>query len=163
MRIMPFLVVPFFAFLTACEQTGIMKPQLVASPDKVSMMLADAADRTSDALEALAAIEQSRTPGIAVPPIANAPKELSRAVTIQWTGPAEPLLRQLAGRAGYGFMAFGNQPSVPPIVNIDAENRRTVEILRDVGLQLGTRADVKVDAAKKMVELHYAPNRGAGG
>ncbi|MEC7029136.1 MAG: hypothetical protein VXW91_05640, partial [Pseudomonadota bacterium] len=51
-----------FSLLTvvsACTSNEVIKgenPQLVASPDKVSAMLAQAADRASVALETLAAV-----------------------------------------------------------------------------------------------------------
>ncbi|MEM6810933.1 MAG: DotD/TraH family lipoprotein [Pseudomonadota bacterium] len=148
--------------LPACAQMTQRSPQVVASPDKVSLMLAEAADKASNALEALAAVEQSRAPAIAVEPIHNAPSELKRAATINWIGPADTLLRKLADRASYTFISVGNKPPVPLVVNIDKENAPVIEILRDVGLQLGMRADVKVDSINRMVELHYSPVTGLG-
>ena len=47
-------------------------PQLVAQPDKVSMMLAQAADRASNALETLAAVEQNGHRKL-VPAVGNVP------------------------------------------------------------------------------------------
>jgi len=137
--------------------------QVVASPDKVSLMLAEAADRASNSLETLAAIEQTKSPGVAVQPIHNAPEELSRAMTITWVGPPEDLLRKLADRASYNFVALGNRPPVPLVVNTDVQNMPVIEILRDIGLQLGVRADVKVDSTRQIIELHYAPVTGVGG
>ena len=138
-------------------------PQLVASPDKVSLMLAEAADRASIALETLAAVEQARSPGIAVGPIVGAPKELTRAITVNWVGPVEPITRTLANRAGYVFQSVGNPPPVPIVVSINVENQPVIDVLRSIGLQLGMRADIKVDGHRKMVEVHYAPNTGVGG
>ena len=126
-------------------------------------MLAEAADKASNSLETLAAIEQERSPGVAVQPIHNAPEELSRAITITWVGPPEQILRKLADRASYNFVALGNRPPVPLVVNIDVQNEPVIEILRNVGLQLGVRADVKVDSERKIIELHYAPVTGVGG
>ncbi|MFP4313407.1 MAG: DotD/TraH family lipoprotein [Alphaproteobacteria bacterium] len=135
-------------------------PQLVAAPDSVSAMLADAADRASTALETLAAVEYSRSPGVAVSTIGDAPAELRRAITVNWVGPVEPITKTLADRAGYNFLAIGNAPPVPLVVSLDVENRPIIDVMRDIGLQLGLRADVKVDAARKAVEIHYAPNSG---
>ena len=137
-------------------------PQVVANPDKVSLMLAEAADKASNALQTLAAIEQSSAPAVAVQPIHNAPPELMRAMTLTWYGPVEQLLKKLADRASYSFMTVGNQPPVPLVVSMDVENQPVIETLRDVGLQLGTRGDVKVDSTRRMVELHYAPVTGMG-
>ena len=150
-------------FLSACSPGKIMRdPQVVSSPDKVSLMLAEAADKASNALETLAAVEQAQAPSVAVQPIHNAPPELRRAMTITWMGPAEGLVKKLAERANYTFIALGDKPPAPLTVNIDAENQPVIDILRDVGLQFGMRADIKVDSVQQMVEIHYAPVTGMG-
>ena len=149
--------------LGACAPGKIKRdPQVLTSPDSVSLRLAEAADKASNALETLAAVEQAKAPAIAVQPIHNAPPELKRAITITWVGPAEGLVKRLADRASYTFIAVGNKPPVPLTVNIDAENKPVIDILRDVGLQFGQRADLKVDSVRQMVEIHYAPVTGIG-
>ena len=137
-------------------------PQLVATPDTVSAMLADAADRASKALETLAAVEYSRTPTNTIAPVNNAPIELRRAITVNWIGPVETITKTLADRAGYNFLVIGNTPPVPVVISVDAENLPVIDVLRDVGLQLGARGDVKVDSAQRVVEIHYPPNTGVG-
>jgi len=154
-----------FPLLGGCSSTGFSddSPQLVASPDDVSVMLADAADRASKALETLAAVEYSKAPGVAVAPVGeNAPIELRRAVTVNWVGPVEPITKTLAERASYKFQTIGSAPPVPMVVSIDVENRPVVDVLRDIGLQLGMRGDVRVDSGQRIVEIHYAPNTGVG-
>lgn len=148
--------------LSACAPPK-RNAQVVASPDKVSLMLAEAADKASNSLETLAAIEQAKAPGVSVEPIHNAPEELQRAMTLSWVGPPEQVLRKLADRASYNFIALGNRPPVPLVVNVDVQNQPVIEILRDIGLQLGVRADVRVDSTRQMIELHYAPVTGVGG
>ena len=138
-------------------------PQIVASPDSVSIMLAESADRASSALETLAAVEQARTPATSMSPLGDVPQELRRTITVNWVGPIEPIAKTLADRAGYSFLVLGNEPSIPVVVSVDAENSRVVDVLRDIGLQLGKRGDVKVDAKTRMVEIYYAPNAGVGG
>lgn len=149
--------------LAGCEQLPKRDPQVVATPDKVSLMMAEAADKASNALETLAAVEQNKSPGVAVQPIHNAPPELQRAVTVNWVGPPEQVTKILAERASYTFIAVGNRPPVPPIVNIDVQGEPVIDVLRDVGLQLGVRGDIKVDSVRKIIELHYAPVTGLGG
>lgn len=152
------------ASLAACAgakpNIGSRDPQVATVPDKVSLMLAEAADRSSAALQTLAAIEQARTPDVAVAPIASAPIELKRAVTTSWVGPVEPVVKMLADRASYGFQTVGNPPPVPIIVSIAVENKPVIEVLRSIGLQLGVRADVTVDSERQIVEVHYGPNTG---
>ena len=145
--------------LAGCESGNFIKaknPQVAANPDKVSVMLAESADRASRSLEKLAAIEQTRTPDASVAPIANAPRELRRAVTINWVGPVETIAKKMASRASYNFRVLGEKPPVPVVVSLDKNNARVIDILRDIGLQLGARGDIKVDAQAKLVELQYA-------
>ncbi len=160
-RTLPLILV--LTLLPACSHPPRRDPQVVTSADKVSLMLADAADRASNALETLAAVEQNRSPGVAVDPINDAPVELRRAVTVTWAGPVEQLTKRLADRASYNFMTIGDPPPVPLVVNVDVENRPVIDVLRDVGLQLGLRADLKVDSPRRMVEIRYTPNAGVGG
>lgn len=138
-------------------------PQVAAAPDKVSAQLAEAADRASVALETLAAVEQARSPGIAVAPIENAPPELRRAITVNWVGPVEQVTKTLADRAGYSFNTIGNVPVTPVVVSLDVENKPVIDVLRNIGLQLGMRADIRVDGTRRVVEIQYAPNPGVGG
>lgn len=151
--------------LNACGSTESFsdkRPQLVAEPDAVSAMLADAADRASNALQTLAAVEHHRTPGVAVNPVGDAPAELRRAITVNWVGPVEPITQTLANRAGYEFISVGRPPSIPIVVSLDVENKPVIEVLRDIGLQLGLRADVRVDGNARAVEIHYPPAGGIG-
>ncbi len=171
-----FLILPLLlglAFTSSCsaldsKRGGSSKfsggsPQIVASPDTVSVMLAESADRASLALEELAAVEKTRAPAANMSPVSDVPVELRRAITVNWVGPIEPIAKTLADRSGYSFLVLGNQPVIPVVVSIDAENTRVIDVLRDIGLQLGMRGDVKVDASSDSVELHYTPNAGLGG
>ena len=152
------------ASLPACSQRPIYfsneSPQIVASPDKVSSMLAEAADRASDALEKLAAVEYAKSPGVAVAPVAGAPRELRRAITVNWIGPVEPITKTLADRATYHFSVLGNEPPTPLVISLDVENMPVIDVLRDIGLQLGSRADIRVDVERRAVEIHYPPTPG---
>lgn len=151
--------------LTGCE-TGypirVKDPQLVSQPDKVSMMLAQAADKASNALEALAAVEQRRTPAGQVPAIVGAPPELMRAITINWVGPVDQIVKTLADKSSYRYVVLGVAPATPATVSVDVTNKPIIEVLRSIGLQLGARADVYVDSAEQIVALTYAPVTGRG-
>lgn len=149
-------------FPASQQQPRAADPQMVAQPDRVTLMLADAADRAASALQNLAAVEQARTPVEPAGTIPNAPTELRRAVSIQWTGPVEPILKQLANRASYSYSTVGDKPPVPIVVDVNAQGQPVIEVLRSVGLQSGGRAKVVVDSQQKAVELHYAPVNQSG-
>ena len=63
---------------------------------------------------------------------------------------------------GYNFLVVGSPPVVPIVVSIDSENMPVIDVLRNIGLQLGMRGDIKVDGPGRIVELHYPPNMGVG-
>jgi defect-in-organelle-trafficking protein DotD len=148
------------ALLMAACTTSKVDQQLVAEPDPVALRLASAVDRASAALQTLASVEQARNPGVAVQSVPFAPQELRRTVSVDWVGPIEPVVRRLTDRAGYQMQINGDVPPVPVVVTIRAEEKSVVEVLRDIGLQAGRRANIAVDPDRHVVELNYAPLSG---
>ena len=149
----------FMSTLAACAQYKVDQ-QLVAEPDPVALRLSAAVDKASVALQTLASVEQARNPGVALQMPPSAPQELRRIVSVDWTGPIEPIARSLADRAGYQVQINGDRPPVPVVVSVVAREKSVIEVLRDVGLQAGQRADVVVDPDHHIVELNYAPVSG---
>lgn len=142
------------AILSGCQTK--VDQQLVADPDPVSLRLANAVDRASTALKTLASIEQSRNPNMQIESVANAPQELRRVMTVDWDGPIEPITRSVIERAGYKIKINGNEPATPIIISLKSREKQVIELLRDIGLQAGRRADIVVDVESKTVELNYA-------
>ena len=139
------------------------RPQIVAQPDEVNALLAEAATKASNALQTLASVEYAQSPAPVAAPIGNAPASLRRGITVNWVGPVEQIAKTLADRASYSFSALGTPPPVPVVVSVDAENTPLIEVLRDIGLQMGKRADVTVDSAQRVVEIHYPQIPGVDG
>jgi defect-in-organelle-trafficking protein DotD len=133
---------------------------VVATPDSVAVRLADAADKASKSLQSLAAIEQERTPA-ALPPITpvNPQDDLTKPMSVAWTGPVAPLLQRLAIRVGYQYQQIGMPPTAPVTVSINVIERPVLEVLRDAGMQMGSRANLVVDSNRHVVELQYATNQ----
>ena len=141
--------------LTSCAYVPNAQPQMVAEPDTVDLMLADAADRATRALETLSAMEQTQIPAQTTAIVPNAPQELQRAVTFNWTGPVEPLVEELSRKVGYRYGIIGAKPNTPILINMAATNKPLINVFRDIGIQMGARADLKVDAASRMIEVQY--------
>jgi len=150
-------------WLAACapHQGASVQNQLVVEPDSISLRLINAVDQAAASLKTLAQVEQARHPNFSVATVPDAPIELRRTLSIDWNGPIEPLARRLADRAGYNFMSIGDKPPVPIVISITAVQKPIVELLRDVGLQAGTRADIIVDVDRHVVEVSYAPITGS--
>jgi len=151
-------LLPFFgglALLAGCANPTLTP--VAAEPDIVTVKLAAAADKASQALDSIAGIEQMRRP--AAPPLENydtASPSLLQPITLRWSGPIEQVSRALAERGGLKFHVKGNVPSVPLAVNVDVYQQPILHVLRDIGLQAGSRADLAVDGVNGVVELRYA-------
>ena len=156
--IIPTVILSAVLLLAGCSGYQVTsRSQLVAEPDSTSLRLADAADRAASALELLAAVEQTRTPSAGVAALDDVPEQLRRSISVTWVGPVEPIAEKLADRAGYSFSTLGDRPPIPVIVTVEAVNKPLIDILRDIGLQVGNRADLIVDAQRQVVEVSYAP------
>lgn len=144
--------------LSACQPHLTREdPQVVVSPDRTDLMLADAATRATKALESLASLEQAKNPNAGDIALPDAPTELRRSITLNWNGPVEPVARLLADRAGYKFQAIGAPPPTGLLVQVDARAEPVVSVLRSIGLQMGNRAILKVNPNTRVVEIQYAP------
>jgi len=139
------------------SSTPDIKP-VATEPDVVTVKLAAAADKAAKALDSISNIEQQKNP--AVPPVPDdygtAPPNMMQPVSIRWSGPIEQIARTLAERAGLRFRVKGREPAVPLVVNVDAYQQPILHVLRDIGLQAGTRADLAIDQNEGVVEVRYA-------
>ncbi len=143
--------------VSACANNQTVTP-LATEPDVVSVRIADSAEKASRALDVIAGIEQQRGPATpAVEDYSNAPPAFTQLITVKWTGPIEQITQTLATKAGMNFRAQGQTPPVPLTVNVDVYQQPLVEVLRNIGLQAGQRADLSVDGRGGTIEIRYAP------
>ncbi len=143
--------------LSACAYNPAQRQtQLVAEHSSVDLMLADAADRATRALETLSAMEQSKMPIKPIASVPNAPQELQRAVTFNWTGPVEPLVEELSRKAGYSYGVIGAKPATPITVSLNVMNKPLINVLRDIGMQMGARGDLNVNSQSRAIEVQYS-------
>jgi defect-in-organelle-trafficking protein DotD len=144
--------------LTSSDSSLPPKTGIATEPDIVSIKLAQAADKASKALDAIANIEQQKNSTTAPLQIdyANASPNIMQPVSLRWSGPIDQVSRVLAERAGMRFRTLGRAPEVPLVVNIDAYKQPILHVLRDIGLQAGTRADLSVNQNEGVVEVRYA-------
>ena len=81
--------------------------------------------------------------------------EMSGTVSVDWSGPAEPLLRQIALISGYRLRVLGTNPAIPVLVSVYAKDLPLADIIRDIDLQAGKKAYVKVFPRSRIIELCY--------
>lgn len=144
--------------MAGCTMMQRQPPQ-VTQPDPALMALARSANEIQQTWNELGAIERARGPayqrfsdefdGVL-------PAGLERQASIDWNGPIEPLIRQIARDAGYGFRVVGRSPAIDVSVAIVSTQPTPLGfILRDVGHQAGDRAGVVLNGDH--IEIRY-PN-----
>jgi defect in organelle trafficking protein DotD len=79
-------------------------------------------------------------------------------VSLDWSGPVEPLVQQIANASNYRMRVLGTAPAIPVLVTIYAKNSVLADVLRDVGYQCGRRANVLIFPDSRVIELRYAKN-----
>lgn len=142
--------------LVACATP---KPPKNYNVNKTDDSLAEASYAVSRSIVDLAETAQAAhpIPDLAPPP-SPATYGMSGLTTVDWSGPVEPLVRQLALAANYRVAVLGTQPGIPVLVTVYAKNVMLGDVLRDVGYQCGRRATVTVYPEGRVIELRYAKN-----
>ncbi len=119
--------------------------------------LADSAKTVSDAVQkmARAADMQARKDRL---PLAKR-RELSafsRYVTIDWTGPLEPLLKRIARTNHYKLRVIGSHPVIPILVSLNVHDTPISTVLRDLRFQTRKQqVHIATYPTKKIIELRY--------
>lgn len=80
---------------------------------------------------------------------------LGARVAVDWSGPIEPLMREIAAFSGYNFKVLGLEPAIPVIASVSHEDVELGDIARDVHLQSKDRADIVIYPNSRTIELRY--------
>ncbi len=80
---------------------------------------------------------------------------LNRHVFIDWSGPVEQLLVDLAKLTGYQSHVIGATPVIPPLVTLNHHHIKVLDVIRDAALQIHQKADLVVYPDEQLIELRY--------
>jgi defect-in-organelle-trafficking protein DotD len=83
---------------------------------------------------------------------------MAQLTSIDWSGPVEPLVKQLAQASEYRLRVLGTHPAIPVLVTLNEKNIMLADAIRDVGYQCGRRATVVIYPDTRVIELRYAKN-----
>ena len=156
-------IVLFFIFgcLTACCTThtlpdSISSPETGGSSNTVEVKLSEAAMSVSRSLNELKSLEKT-----VYPPSKPLPRPTSSildklVVSVDWSGPVEPLLKRIAAQADFKLSVLGRRPAMAALVSITEHRARLSSIIRNIDVQLGKQGDIAVYPAKATIELRYA-------
>jgi defect in organelle trafficking protein DotD len=148
--------------LTACVHSDMAPQQfnntssLTKVSDAAADQIAEAAASVSHSLTNLEAVERANM----APQTAKIYPNVSAVSipgnsSIDWNGPLEPLVQQIAKATGYHVHIIGAAPLPPIIVTVHEDQAPNADILRNAALQVGTRAAIKTNPGKKIIELRY--------
>ncbi len=80
---------------------------------------------------------------------------LSRKLNVDWSGPVQPLLQDIAMLTDYHLKVIGHPPAIPVLVNVTEEHITAHELIRHLRAQVVQRADILVFPDSGIIELHY--------
>jgi defect-in-organelle-trafficking protein DotD len=76
------------------------------------------------------------------------------AVDIDYIGPAQPLLEEIAFRYGYRYVETGKIRDLAP-VNLRVQSAPVEEVLHNIAYQIDSNASVELDRQAKVLRLLY--------
>lgn len=131
-------------------------PIVPRTTDPVVDGLVTDAEEIRNLLRELTHLERSRqlVPQISKDPAAglNSEDPLAQRVTIEWRGEASLVLKRVADVAGWRFARVGSAPFSAE-VRVKAVQTPLINVLEDVGMQLGNQADIVINKSSKTIEL----------
>lgn len=149
-------------FLVGCatpaSYTAVPAPTSLQPPaDDAAVQLAEAASAVSQSLTDLNAMEKTMSPPVNCKPLPYpTSSDLYQPVSIDWSGPIEPLLRRITWMlCDYKLRIIGIPPPVPVLVTISAKDTPVGYILRDANFQAASKATVAVYPGIHVIELRY--------
>lgn len=118
--------------------------------------ISETALSASKSIQSLSALEHAAKPEVKKKPAPNPIKTgLDQRVTIEWTGPVEPVLEKLAKNAHYRVNLLGQPPVAPILVSVNRSDAYLADVIQDIAYQVQRFADVSVNASEKLIELRY--------
>ncbi len=137
--------------LFGCAQDPAMQAQ---RSDPAMVDTAEAATSVSRALNDLANVKNVQNKLVREEDTAP-PLVLTRLITIDWSGPVEPVLKQIAQASQMRLKVLGHEPAIPVLVTLDRQDTMAYELLQDIRGQANGRANVVVFPTSGVIELHY--------
>lgn len=141
--------------LTGCH--FFANTTVVEGPDTAQTKLAESATSISNSISDLAGIQRVTNTRIISRPLPGPTNyDMNGLVSVDWDGPIGPLVEKLGLLSGYRVRVLGDAPAIPVIVSVTAKDTPLAYILRDADFQGGSRANIIVLPAYRIIELRYA-------
>ena len=117
-----------------------------------------AANSVSRSIRHLAEIEQAnRGPATMMPQPDPIKIGMADRVSVDWTGPVEPLLDKIASATHYELKILGQASAIPTTVSVHTKNAQIADVLQDIIYQTQNSVDIVRNTEARVIELRY-PN-----
>ncbi|MES2212283.1 MAG: DotD/TraH family lipoprotein [Pseudomonadota bacterium] len=147
-----YLLVALVMGLSGCTNNWLR----VASQSETERSLLATAAAIDRSLRTLEAYEYAAKPQLLdAEHLMRQDERLARAVSLDWSGPIEPLLEKIVDMSDYRLRILGARPVIPVMVNVSTSAAKLAELIKDLGLQSGKRADLVVFPDAHIIELRY--------
>ena len=124
--------------------------------ENTQSQLAQAAGSVDQSLKELAQIQQAKNPDVKMQdPISPKALDMTQITSIDYNGPVENLLKDIATITNYKLNIIGNAPSIPVIVSVNEKNVTIAEILRNTTYQAAKQATIEAYPNTRVIELRY--------
>ena len=81
--------------------------------------------------------------------------ELSGLASVEYTGPCEPLIEQIAKTANVRVSKIGSPTATAIIVSISAKSAPLSEIVQNIAYQVQSHASISFNSDTKVIEIIY--------
>lgn len=149
----------FTATILLLALSGCATPPPETHMSDTDTSLAEASYAVSRSISSLSETAQAAHPLPKLDPPPNpASYGMAGLTSVDWSGPVEPIVRQIAKVTGYRLRVLGTEPGIPVLVTVYDKNMMVADILRDIGYQCGRRAAVVIFPESRVIEIRYAKN-----
>ncbi|MCE6959680.1 DotD/TraH family lipoprotein [Cereibacter sphaeroides] len=149
--------------LSACASVQPGAPAEDETPPiaEIDARIAEAVETSANANRAIAEVEVATAapvrsgPAPLPPPGVVLPPEAVQPVTVDWQGPIETFLQDMANRAGYSFKSSGRRPANPMMITITANDEPLFGVIRRAGIMSHGYADIAFNPSGKVIDIRY--------
>jgi len=148
-------------FLGGCAAKSTPKTNIKPKTDSSVELLNKAANNIQNDLETLSKIKkaklQTKQKETVEPEVYDEPtsKQLTQKISFSWSGPLLVALEVLAEKIGYRFKVVGDKPTQENIITIHENEKSVFEILEDIGWKTNSNTILKLDEARKVLQITY--------
>ena len=140
---------------SASDRKIYITPQTPETNMETEGAIAEAARAATASLQKLARLQYASQPKIDETFRQEFSVELSGLASIEYTGPCEPLIEQIARTADVRVNKIGNPTATPIIVSVSAKSAPLSEIVQNIAYQIQSHARISFNSDNKVIEIIY--------